>query len=88
MKKLAIVFLIMLFPALLYAAAGDTWTIQPSYPDVRQPIGTPGSISNPYQATERYDGSIEIKPSYPDVRQPLGTPGSYTNPIIIKPNRW
>jgi hypothetical protein len=88
MKALIILVLILSLSAPVLAASGDTWVIRPTYPDLSRPIGEAGSFTNPYKATERYDGSIEIKPTYPDLRQPLGTPGSFTNPYIIQPGKY
>ena len=86
-KRIAVLSLIFfLTPAISYAQT-RSWEIRPTYPDLNQPLGQAGSVTNPWVVREKWNGDLEMKSKYPDLNQPLGTPGSPTNPIIIKRER-
>jgi len=84
------ILLIVLVVGYLFMAGpcfGQTksWEIRPSYPDFSKPLGSQGSVENPYVVKERWNGDLEIRSTYPDLNRPIGSPGSSENPYIIKP---
>jgi hypothetical protein len=87
MKRLILGTAIILLMVTGAIAQTRTWTIQPTIPDYSRPYGEAGSVSNPYRATERSDGTIIIKSTVPDFDAPLFQPGQPLNPIIIRPTR-
>ena len=83
-----------MIPALLLCLpsigeAGQKWVLEPSLPIYSsQPRGMEsGSLLNPYEATRRYDGRIEIATPFPDSSKPMMAPGQPLNPLELRPVR-
>jgi hypothetical protein len=87
MKKLIIGTAISLLLVTGSMAQTKSWTIQPTVPDYSRPYGEAGSISNPYRATERGDGSVSVQSTVTDYNKPAFEAGQPLNPIIIRPTR-
>jgi hypothetical protein len=66
------------------AVLGETIEIRPLIQDYTRPFGEQGSVTNPYQVKERWDGDIEIRSRTTDFNKPFLNPGSPSNPYIIK----
>jgi hypothetical protein len=69
--------------------AAQKWVIEPSIPNYSaQPRGMEaGSFSNPYEATIRQNGKIEISTPFPDSSKPMMAPGQPLNPLEVRPVR-
>ena len=88
MKKsliLLVILLIIALPSIPCAQDNREWTIAPRMNDYSKPMGSAGSITNPYVVRERYDGNLEIRTRQYDYNAPVFAPGQPANPYVVKP---
>jgi hypothetical protein len=88
MKKMILILVLLTIPSLHSAAlCAQKWVVEPSIPDYSKRGMEAGSIGNPYEASIRPNGRIEINSTFQDPGRPIMAPGQPLNPYEIRPVR-